>query len=72
MNLELVTVLTVWITAYAPGCGATGPTKSGAWPTAGHTVAVDPKVFPLGTLFSIPSIPQVKPPAKNRKASNDK
>ena len=32
-------------------CGrwANSPTASGAWPTAGHTVAVDKKVIPMGS-----------------------
>lgn len=61
MTFDIVLTTLVTITAYAPGCGATQATKSGAWPTAGHSVAVDPKVFPLGTLFKIPSMPQTAP-----------
>lgn len=61
MNLELVAIVSVWVTAYAPGCGATGLTKTETWPTAGHSVAVDPKQFSLGTLFHIPALPQGRP-----------
>lgn len=41
------------LTAYAVGCGATGPTKSGAVPVVGFTIAADPSVLPLGTIVQI-------------------
>jgi 3D (Asp-Asp-Asp) domain-containing protein len=34
-------------------------TASGTWPTVGHTIAVDPKVIPLGTEVSIDGVTYV-------------
>jgi len=61
MMLEVVATFLVTITAYAPGCGATGATKSGALPVSGHSVAVDPRRFRLGTLFRIEGMEQAAP-----------
>ena len=45
---------TLWtVTAYAPGCGATGLTKAGTTPVSGHVIAADPAVLPLGSIVHI-------------------
>jgi 3D (Asp-Asp-Asp) domain-containing protein len=46
-------------TAYAPGCGATGLTKSQTTPVAHMTVAADPKILPLGSRIIIRGLPGV-------------
>jgi 3D (Asp-Asp-Asp) domain-containing protein len=41
-------------TAYGLGCDAPGPlTKAGTVPVAGHTIAADPRVLPLGSIVHI-------------------
>jgi 3D (Asp-Asp-Asp) domain-containing protein len=45
------------LTAYSLGCDAPGPaTKAGTTPVAGHTVAADPRVLPLGSIVRIAGI----------------
>lgn len=44
------------VTAYAYGCGATGLTKMERFPHHERTVAVDPRVIPLGTPLAIQSV----------------
>lgn len=41
------------ITAFAPGCGATGLTKAGTTPVSGHVIAADPAVLPIGSIVHI-------------------
>jgi 3D (Asp-Asp-Asp) domain-containing protein len=43
------------VSAYAPGCGDSGRTRTGTIPTHG-TVAVDPRVIPLGSRLVIEGI----------------
>jgi 3D (Asp-Asp-Asp) domain-containing protein len=47
------TLVLVLTTAYAPSCGATGLTYTQTHPAAHHTVAVDPKVIPLGSILLV-------------------
>lgn len=44
------------VTAYAYGCGATGLTKTERIPHADRTVAVDPRVVPMGAALAIPGV----------------
>ena len=46
-------------TAYAPGCGASGLTKSQTTPQVGMTVAADPRVLPMGSRIIIRGLPGV-------------
>jgi 3D (Asp-Asp-Asp) domain-containing protein len=45
------------VTAYSIGCDAPGPrTKAGTLPVAGHTIAADPRVLPIGSIVEIESL----------------
>lgn len=44
------------VTAYAYGCGASGFTKMERIPASDRTVAVDPRVVPMGTPLAIPGV----------------
>jgi 3D (Asp-Asp-Asp) domain-containing protein len=44
------------VTAYAYGCGAKGFTKTERIPDAERTVAVDPRVIPMGTPLAIQGV----------------
>lgn len=47
-------VVPMELTAYSLGCDAPGPrTKAGTTPAAGHTVAADPRVLPIGSIVRI-------------------
>lgn len=47
-------VVPMEITAYGLGCDAPGPvTASGVEPVAGHTIAADPAVLPIGSIVRI-------------------
>ncbi len=42
------------VTAYSLKCDAPGPlTRAGTHPVAGHTIAADPRVLPLGSIVHI-------------------
>jgi resuscitation-promoting factor RpfB len=51
--IALALALVFEVTAYAPGCGATGLTKAGTVPVEHHCVAADPAVLPIGTLVRV-------------------
>ena len=53
--VDLGTFKTTWYCNCRRCCGrwAGGPTKTGVMPVAGETVAVDPKVIPLGSMVMV-------------------
>lgn len=58
MAVTLAMAMTITMYGYGCDCKPGNPTKSGIMPVAGHTVAADPDVLPIGSIIYIEGLGQ--------------